>query len=531
MCEIAELRIGALIARRGTMQHPHCRRIRNYVAVAALALGPACTDEIDDRTDEDAVASACTGASAAPGSNLQSVINAAGDNATICIRPGVHRVTAPLAPRPGQTLQGDAGAILNGSIVLTSWTASGATWFATADLPEYSDPGQCDDNVLNLCRRREQVFRNGVHLQRVGRLADVGSGKFYQDYAANRTYLGDNPAGQLVEMSRTAYAIQSGAARVTVRGLTIEKFASPSQKGAIFVNNGADWVIADNRIQWNHAAGIHTADATRAHVSGNVIVRNGQLGISQFRSHDVVIEDNEIAFNNTDGYYIADWESGGYKVTFSERGIAQFNRVHDNLGIGMWADIDNADLTFRNNVITNNAACGIRYEISRTGTIHDNEITGNGFGRQRNGSDYSLFASAGININGSEGMDIHHNTVANNVNGIGLQMRCRNRAETACTRPDWFLRNNRVHDNTVTMRTGARAGENASGLGVLGTFDNSQSYYTGQNNRFFNNTYRLDSLSRARFLFRNASGNRAYMTGAAFQAAGQEPGGRFLLAP
>ena len=62
------------------------------------------------------------------------------------------------------------------------------------------------------------------------------------------------------------------------------------------------------------------------------------------------------------------------------------------------------------------------------------------------------------------------------------------------------------------------------GLGTLSPVSPTL-YYTGKNNRFDFNTYRMDATSAKRF-----SWNKAYMPFASLQAAGQERNGRVVPA-
>jgi parallel beta-helix repeat protein len=55
------------------------------------------------------------------------------------------------------------------------------------------------------------------------------------------------------------------------------------------------------------------------------------------------------------------------------------NRASDNLGLGLWIDIDSSDVLIEGNIVTNNESGGIFYEISRKGTIRDNIATLNGY--------------------------------------------------------------------------------------------------------------------------------------------------------
>lgn len=461
--------------------------------------------------------SACSGTNVMPASNVVSVVANAATNTTICFAAGTYRLSAPIVPKAGQTLWGAPGAILDGSIVLASanWVASGVTWYYSGVLPAaYTGNGQCEDNATNPCLLREQVFRNGAHLTRVMSLAAVTSGTFYEDYAANRVYIGDTPVGQTVEMSKTAAAINSTASGVTIKGFTIQHFASNGQSGAL-IAGGTSWTITGNTAQWNHALGIYLSGSDSSTVTNNKILNNGQLGMGQYNSHLVTVSNNEFANNNTDGFWIADWESGGYKATKSSV-VMSGNNVHDNKGVGIWFDVDCKDDTVDKNTITNNAADGVRFEISYNGTISNNTVTGNGLGLGRGGG-VSIYSSAGINVNTSSNVDIFGNTVTNNLNGIGLQARDRGTGIYGL----WELINNTVHDNTITQKIGSAYGEGATGL-VQNVSNNA--YFTSKGNSFTHNTYHLDVLSAKRFAW-----NNTYMDKTSWQAAGQDTTGTFGL--
>lgn len=456
----------------------------------------------------------CSGTAVTPASNVVSIVAAAASNATICFGPGTYRLTAPMVPKTGQKLIG-SGAILDGAVVLSGWAQSGSSWYISGALPAaYTGVGQCEDNTNNPCLLGEQVFRDGAHLSRVMSVASVVPGTFYEDYTTNRVYVGDNPNGHTLEMSKTAAAVSSTATGVTVKGFTIQHFASAGQSGAL-VAGGASWNISDVTSQWNHALGIYLSSSDNTVVTNNHILNNGQLGMGQYNSHLVTVSNNEFANNNTDGFWIADWESGGYKATKSSVTMSN-NNVHDNKGVGIWFDVDCKDDTISNNTITNNAADGIRFEISYNGIISNNTVVGNGLGLGRGGGT-SIYSSAGINVNTSSTVDIYGNTVTDNLNGIGLQERNRGSGMYGL----WTLVNNTVHDNTITQKIGTAYGEGATGL-VQNIGDTS--YFTSKGNSFTSNHYTLDSLTAKRFAW-----NNTYMDKSGWQAAGQDTTGSFGL--
>lgn len=436
-------------------------------------------------------AAACRGVRIRPGQDPQQVIGAHPAGTTFCFAAGRYPIRQPLRPTAGSTLASSERAVLTGAVRLTGWQPEDGHWVLRGALPSaYPPVGECEDNQANLCHWREQVFAGPTHLRRVAGADQLEPDTFYADYAANAIHLGSDPAGRVVEMSSTGEAIVGGGAeKVTIRGLTVERFASPSQSGAIEAGRG--WRVEHNEIRDNHAVGLKLARADDAVVAHNLVTANGQLGISQWRSQRARITENEVARNNTDGFWIADWESGGIKSTWSS-GWIEGNHVHDNLGIGVWSDIDERDKTISGNRITGNAACGIRYEISYRGTIANNVVTGNGFGvgRTGEGGGATLFDGGGINVNTSTGVRVTGNTVAANRNGIAIQSRRRGSGDYG----ERLLRDVEISGNTVTMD----AGTATTGAVFLG-----DAAIPAGEVRFTDNRYHLDSPDAKRFNWLN----------------------------
>jgi parallel beta-helix repeat protein len=407
-------------------------------SVAATVYGPAG-------------APACTGVAIGVAQEAQSVVERYPAGTAFCFSAGVHRITRTIKPGAGTTLGSSTRAVLTGSKRLSTWAANSGDWKATGVLPAaYGMTGQCEDNVANICYLREQIFQDGVHLRRVATRALVVPGTFYGDYAANAVYVGTNPATRAMEISRTNTAISSGSANVTVRGLTVEHFASASQAGAVVAGPG--WRVQSNDIRDNHAVGVMLVNADNAVLSQNFIRRNGQLGVGQYSSVNGRITANHINNNNTDGYWIADWESGGIKTTWSSGGAVTNNQIWANLGVGLWSDAYDENRTFSGNHIENNAACGIRFEIGRNGVIANNTVIRNGYGTRRN-SGTSLWDGAGINVNTSSNVQVRNNYVAGNVNGVSIQSRTRGSGPWGLN----VLRDVLVSNNTISMRAGTQA--------------------------------------------------------------------------
>jgi hypothetical protein len=316
-----------------------------------------------------------------------------------------------------------------------------------------------------------------------------------------------------MELSRAPFAIRSGADDVTLRSMRVERFASPAQRGAVWVA-GAGWTLDRLEVRQNHALGVYLSDAPRGRLLHSTVTDNGQLGVGIYRSDRVLVDDVDISRNNTDGFWIADWESGGLKVTYSRATTVRGCTVDDNLGVGLWADISNRAITFADNSITRNAADGVRFEISYSGSIVGNVLVENGFGLGRGGGT-SLYSVAAININTSSDVTVEKNEVRDNANGIGLQMRDRGSG----TSGRYDLHDVVVRDNEVTLRRGGAPGEGVSGLVVA---DGDPRYFDRKGNEFTANRYTLDSRTSARFAWEGT-----LLDVAGWQAAGQDRDGTF----
>ncbi len=454
-------------------------------------------------------APACSGVVVKPDENAADVVDKAPAGSTICFAAGLHRIDRMLRPKAKQTLGSDQGAVLTGSVPLTGWTANGGDWTVKGVLPKaYAQIGQCEDNVTNICHLREQVFVNGKHLKRVATREKVVPGTFYGDYAGNAVWIGDNPAGKSVEMSKTPTAIGGGQVNVTVRGLTVEHFASAPQAGAVVLGGG--WTVLANDLRWNHAVGAMLVNADGARLEKNLIRSNGQLGVGQYSTSNGSIVGNQISGNNTDGFWIADWESGGIKTTWSNGGAVSGNVIKANKGVGLWSDAYDDGRSFASNQIVDNAADGIRYEIGRNGVIENNTITSNGFGTGR-GSGRSLWDGGGINVNTSSNVQVRNNTLAGNVNGISIQSRTRGNGPWGVN----VLRDVVVTGNKVTMKGGTTA---------TGMVQNAGAAIPAGEVTLKANEYFLDSLSADRF---QKFGQ--WFTAKEWQQAGIDAGSNFLL--
>ena len=436
------------------------------------------TDTTGDGIDP-VLAAANTGTTIYPGQDIQAKVNSYPGGTTFTLKAGIHRLQH-IEPKAGDIFVGEAGTILSGARRLTTFTRQNGYWVATGQTQQGGRLGRNCTPDAPRCTYPEQLFIDDVLLKHVASLGAVGPGEWYFDYAADKIYFVNDPTGKKVETSVIPQAFYGDQPNVTIRGLTIEKYANPSGRGVIgFVAAGTGWVVTDNTIRWNHGAGIKTNSGMRA--LRNNIHHQGQMGISG-AGNNVLVEDNEIAYNNTAGFTMG-WEAGATKFTRTDGLIVRGNYSHDNHGPGLWTDIDNINTLYENNRVEDNDWRGIFHEVSYKATIRNNVCRRNGSKLPAN-FPLAPVDGAGILISNSPNVEVYGNTVSGNKNGIAALESDRGSGKYGV----YDVVNLYVHDNTVTQFSGL-AGGAVQNVG-------SNAVFSGQNNRYVHNTYDLGGDAR-----------------------------------
>ncbi|MDQ3787978.1 MAG: right-handed parallel beta-helix repeat-containing protein [Actinomycetota bacterium] len=230
-------------------------------------------------------------------------------------------------------------------------------------------------------------------------------------------------------------AFTQTAADVVIRGLTIRGFVAPLDQGVVNHDSGPRWVIEGNVIEDNDGAAMMAGVGQR--VIGNCLRDNGQYGINAYRAgglSDIVVEGNEITGNNT-----ADWETrlpgcgctGGMKFWATNGADLRGNWVHHNHGVGIWADTNNNDFVVEDNLIEDNYAEGLFYELSYNMVLSGNTFRRNAlpYGRKR-AERGDNFPVAAVYVSESGGdprvpartdlIDIRGNMFSDNWSGVTL---------------------------------------------------------------------------------------------------------------
>ena len=227
----------------------------------------------------------------------------------------------------------------------------------------------------------------------------------------------------------------------------------------------------------NSGVGILTKAGDR--VSKCNVHHNGQLGISGY-GHDISIENNEVWANNTRGFDYG-WEAGGIKISRGSHIIMRGNRVHDNVGPGLWCDGGCRNVLYSGNTVERNQGSGIFHEISYSAIIRDNLLVHNGLASR-------WYWGSQIIVAASEGVDIEHNSLVVSPGKCGIMLIDQGRNDrTHGTIVLHKTRNNTVRFNDTTFEGNSCAG----GVSDVARSNANYSIIENGNNRFDYNTYRI----------------------------------------
>ncbi len=339
-----------------------------------------------------------------------------------------------------------------------------------------------------LCIFPEDVFVDDLPVVRVQHQEELGPGRWWSDSAAGEIYVADDPAGKKVELGSTRKAFSGDAKEVTIRGLVIEKYAQPAGEAAIDGKNADNWVVDQNEVRWNHGVGIRAGNGWK--VLNNKTHHNGDCGMGG-NGRDILVEGNEMYKNNYAGYWPG-WEAGGAKFVLTENLIIRNNFAHDNIGPGLWTDINNKNTLYEGNRTTNNTE-GIFHEISFKAIIRNNTVWNDG-----NNTYGHHDGDAGILIGESRDVEVYGNTVTNCRAAIlGRQLNRNQDAQQYHMPESYEIHNLSVHDNVVTQDTGVA-------LGIVKPAPHMSDDVFGRwNNRFYNNKVKLGDPNAKAFTWNN----------------------------
>ena len=270
-----------------------------------------------------------------------------------------------------------ADVVFDGSRPVGGWTASGGDWwspwttdFARAGLPHvYAHRPEAG--------WPEQFFLDGQQLAEVTSRAAVVPGTFFHDRAADRVWIGDDPAGRLVEGSDLPWGIYlNHADGSSVRDIDVRRYATPFSKMAAVRAYANDLVLDGLDVSDNAYMGV-SAIGDRIAVRNTTARANGHLGMHAHQSTDLSIVAATLLDNNREDFDA--WHAaGGVKVTNTTRFTMTDSLVVGNGGPGIWTDLDVIDVVIARNFARGNARSGIEIELSSDVVVVDNTAVANG---------------------------------------------------------------------------------------------------------------------------------------------------------
>jgi trimeric autotransporter adhesin len=328
-----------------------------------------------------------SGTITSPLKTMEAAVALARSGQTIVIRAGVYNETVTIPSTKSLTIQAypKEAVWFDGSIPVTSWTASGSRWISGGWTAEFSRDidgmnSRFIDPAFPNADRPDQLFLDGIQLTQVAGAGDVVPGTFAIDYASDTITLGTNPAGHAVRVSNKVQAFNVLSSGTTLQGFGVRNYATPyAQRAAVRMQN--DNEIARNLVILDNAM-IGLAISRNAGLIENVTTqRNGLLGIGINASYGLVIKNSVVKNNDLQRFKVAP-VSGGIKITRS-RGVTVVNNdVSNNFGSGIWCDESCYNMNVSGNTANYNQASGIILELSDTGIVANNQTVGNDKGIQ-----------------------------------------------------------------------------------------------------------------------------------------------------
>lgn len=322
----------------------------------------------------------------------------------------------------------------------------------------------------------------------------------------------------------TQRAFSGGANTVTVQNILIRNYTAGQQIAPVSPGAGTGWQIIHNEITANPGAGVEIGVGML--VQFNFIHHNLEEGYACGNcdptiATGIVIDSNEISFNNYTDAYDPGFEAGGGKLWQTNGAQVTHNYSHDNHGPGLWDDFQNDNIVYAFNRVENNTNGGIFHEIGYNASIHDNSISNNATSTNTNSLCVWLWCpSIGVAASGGHNggqVEIFNNTIVvsgsngSGSTGVGIGLIQQARGNGTDGLP-WLVQHVHVHDNTTTMT--------AAGSHQGAAEDNGDTaIFTSRDNTFVHNTYNLGTNNDA-FWWNNADGGKTFWQGFGLDTTG-----------
>lgn len=406
-----------------------------------------------------------TGTAASPYSTLQRAVTASPAGSTIVVRGGTYHenVTVPAGKRVTiQSYPGEA-VWLDGSEKLTGWKASGAAWYVSGWTQDFdSTPsftkGEADGTAagwrwLNADRpmaaHPEQVWIAGTPLREVGSLAQLKAGTFFTDTAADRLYIGSDPAKGEVRASTLTKAMSVRAEGTVVRGIGVRGYAtSVWMMGAVTVE--APKTTIENVALYDNASTglfVGAADATLKKVT---VARNGLMGIGANYADRLKVTGLLAVENNSEGFNTSP-VSGGLKIAKTQTFSVTDSAFLRNNGPGLWTDQSVSDIDIARNDFAFNTGAGVFLELSHRVDFVNNLVLNN--------------KGNGVKINNTGSVQMWNNTIVGGNRTVNIVQDSRSALDPSVPGHDprrplgdpgmpWLIKDITIGNNVIAQSSG-----------------------------------------------------------------------------
>ena len=360
------------------------------------------------------------GTASAPLATIKRAIQVASSGSTIVLRGGQYHETVVVPSNKRLTIQSwpSEAVWMEGSVPVNGWVADGGRWrhdgwtvdFDTS--PTYTR-GAPDNTASSwsfvnpsypMAAHPDQMWLAGFPLRQVGSLSQVTADSFYHDRAANRLYIGADPAGREVRASDLVRAVSLRSDNSVVRGIGIRRY-SPSvpDMGAVTLESPGD-MLEHVVVSESATTGVNVS-AVNVTLRNVHVTRSGMLGMAAVYADGLLVDKARSDDNNTERFNMSP-VSGGIKIGRS-RGITVRNGVFArNHGPGVWMDESVYDTRITGSLMIDNAGHGTSLELSSKAVFAGNRVV-------RSGRD-------GIKVNNTSDVQIWNNTFTGNGRSLNL---------------------------------------------------------------------------------------------------------------
>ena len=330
------------------------------------------------------------GSQAAPFATLARALKATPSGGTVVMRGGVYHSYTLVVPSVKVTVQSYPGEAVwfDGSVPVTGWTQSGNVWIHngwtaqfdhSASYTSGSNDGGFVSPSFPMAAWPDMVFVDGAPLKQVA--ANPSAGEFAVNYATQQIIVGSDPTGHAVRASDLKQAFVIGGT-MNLRGIGVRNYAaSLPDQGMIYIGNSAGPTTYENVVLENSATTAITSNSKHITFNHVTAADNGMTGLAVDYADGGVVENCLFDGNNIEHFNPAP-DSAGIKIERTNGVVVKDNVARDGNSIaGIWTDENVVNFSITGNVIQNNgASAGIVNELSGTGVVANNRVTGSSYG-------------------------------------------------------------------------------------------------------------------------------------------------------